>query len=263
MNQRISIAISNALKSSLIALAVTCFSFGACTGADEEETNEKCTAEKNCYESGGQYFCDDGFEWEDETDRNNFNCVEKEEEIEEEVPQCDYPVWAGAPDNVGSVMPDISYSEVFYPGHESGAFGFDSFFCDSEWDDYFSITVIMVTEWCVYCPDLVEDVNEIAQYLAWNRSLLVFMVLQDSSGGRASSDVADDYISGYIGGDHGLRIGDGEASMHGAFDDLWSFVPNGIVIDRQTMQVYAHAAAVSIHRLDYLQITEEIFINNR
>ena len=264
MNQRLITPSVLTFQSPLLACALACLALGACTGS-EDAADEKCTEAQNCYEADGQYFCDDGFVWENSDDPDNFNCVEKEEEeiIEEEVPTCDYPARSGPPREVGAVMPDISYDEVYYPGHEAGTFGFDSFFCSSDWDDYYSITVIMVTEWCVYCPGLVEDLSNIAQYLAWNRSLLVFMVLQDSGGARASSTVADDYITGYIGADHGIRIGDGEASMHGAFDELWPFVPNGVVIDRQTMEIYAHAAADPSGRLDYLEITEEIYMNNR
>jgi hypothetical protein len=125
------------------------------------------------------------------------------------------------------------------------------------------MTVILVTEWCVYCPGLVNDVDDLASHLAWNRSLLVWMVLQDGQGSPASSEVADGYISGYIDAAHGIRIGDGEADIAGGFDDMWSFVPNGFVLERSTMQVVGHQETTSPQRLDYVQVAEDIYLANR
>ena len=227
-----------------------------------------CTEENNCYQEDGELFCDEGYTWENEGEAENYRCVKIEDDSSAEPepppePECDYPEWSGAPTGVGSVIPDISYSEVYFPGNTTGTFGFRSFFCDDEWDDFYSMTVILVTEWCTYCPGLVSEVDALATHLAWNRSLLVYLVLQDSSQNRADSVVADSYISGYVGQDHGIRIGDGEADISGAFDNMWSFVPNGFVVERSSMAVYAHAAAVESHRLDYVEIAEEIYLANR
>jgi hypothetical protein len=154
--------------------------------------------------------------------------------------ECIYPFAFTSARGEGAVLPQMRWDGALQADGTPIDLDLKEFYCDPIWADYETISFVMVTAWCPNCPGYLNDASNIATQLDSNGSLLVYLVLENTSYNPASNAAADQYISGYVGSNDGIRAGGGGAEPSGLFANLWDFVPNGFMIRKSDMRIIAH-----------------------
>ena len=171
-------------------------------------------------------------------------------------PPCGYPT-AGSLNGVGSVMPRLVWSDARRPDGTTFSFDLQEFHCND--DEHRALVFILFAEWCGNCAIYLQDIAARADAIEAAGGLLVFLDLETSSYQAPSNARADQYVSGYIGDQAGIRVGDGGSDHPGLIYDaaIWSAVPGGFVVERGGMTVVANQED-SYSVLDYVAIVEGI-----
>lgn len=165
---------------------------------------------------------------------------------------CSYPQ-AGSLNGVGSVMPKLVWSDARHADGSTFAFDLEDFHCNDATHD--AIVFILSAEWCGNCAAYIQDIAQQAAAIESAGGLLVFLDLQTSSYSAPSNARAHQYITGYIGNDAGIRVGDGGSDQPGFIynSSIWSAVPGGFVVKKSDMKVIANQEESS-SVLDYAEI---------
>jgi hypothetical protein len=171
-------------------------------------------------------------------------------------PPCSYPS-AGALNGVGSVMPRLVWADARRPDGSTFSFDLQQFHCEDA--AHRALVFILTAEWCGNCPIYLQDVAAQADAIEAAGGLLVFLDLETSSYQAPTNARAHQYVSGYIGEEVGIRVGDGGSDHPGLIYDaaIWSAVPGGFVVEKGGMTVVANQEE-SYSVLDYVSIVEEV-----
>lgn len=171
-------------------------------------------------------------------------------------PPCSYPA-AGTLNGVGSVMPRLVWSDARRPDGTTFSFDLQQFHCEDV--EHRAVIFILTAEWCGNCPIYLQEIAEQADAIEAAGGLLVFLDLETSSYEPPSNARAHQYVSGYIGDQAGIRVGDGGSDHPGLIYNaaIWSAVPGGFVVEKSGMTVVANQEE-SYSVLDYVAIVEGI-----
>jgi hypothetical protein len=145
----------------------------------------------------------------------------------------------------GEVFPDYSWDEA-YLGQTPLEDGFDlfDFHCSPEYDAYDTLVVVVSTVWCPYCPGMMEYVDALSERLAQEGALLLFLEVQDRSGGPIDTDGAQNHVSQHTPNDSGIRVGDEN-----------NFDPNAVASNRS---LSSFPTTWIVRRRDMMMITDSM-----
>ena len=164
-------------------------------------------------------------------------------EIVESTPQsglalgCELPETTGLI-GTGSVMPETAWEETYLPDGTQISFSMTDFYCAPEYEQYSSLVVILVAEWCPNCPAYMAQVAQDAQAIQEAGGLLLINVLEDNSYSPASSTTAQAMVNREIGPSVGLRVGEGSSTPSVIYNSpIWNAVPSGFLVRKDDMVV--------------------------
>ena len=242
------------LLCSVFVLSMSCIS----TEPAEPTNNELCEASDTCTVSddGGQECSEAGMKWADYSDDKNFNCVQCEEGMKWEnskpddlscVPICVYPEgFSKFGMTVGEVSPPLAWADAYRGDGTQEMFSFEDFYCNAP-EDRVALVILGSTGWCPNCPQYVAHVANMAAELTAAGAQVIYYIMQDTSGGAATTEYAQNYVIDHnVTDDFSIRVGD--TSTQWIYDDgetvedkpgavNYPYVPFGWMIKRDNMKV--------------------------
>ena len=157
-----------------------------------------------------------------------------------EAPACTYPSSSGLI-GVGSIMPQAIWRGAYLPEGSTVDFDLNEVYCGDTWAGVDTIFFVLVAEWCPNCPDYLRALAPQARQIAQAGGLVVIVDVEDRAYTLPSSESCHNYVSGYVGGQLGMRVGEADADPMGVIYEsrIWSAVPNAFVVRTRDMQVIA------------------------
>jgi len=143
---------------------------------------------------------------------------------------------------LGETMPAFAWRVAYDELGVESPFGMQSFFCDdTKYGSYRSLIIIGSAGWCPNCPGYMRDLNSLRDDLAAVGAMVLYVETETNRQGTpASSSWANDHINGIIGeGENspGIRAGESDAEMPGAFSNQLAAVPTVFIVRREDMVV--------------------------
>ncbi len=182
-------------------------------------------------------------EADDEVEENQ-NIQEQDDETEESG-SCIYPQALPSVEDYGDVVPNLIWENAYLPAtsetgeRPQGKFSFESFFCDDAYAQYDSITMIMVTDWCPFCPDYMDLVESRREELEDARTLVLWLDLENNALQPATTAEARLKVGNHASTEHGIIVGIADANRPDAFDRFWDGAPFGGTIRKRDMRIVA------------------------
>lgn len=142
----------------------------------------------------------------------------------------------------GLAFPDYSWEAVYADGTPV-TFDLYDFFCDDEaWGQYETVLFLITTDWCPNCPAYIQWIDALSDQLEENGMLVFYLDVQNSSGGTAYTDGANQHIGNYTPNGSGIRAGDGNnlIQIDGVLNSgLVEYFPTSFVVRRDDMSLIA------------------------
>lgn len=144
---------------------------------------------------------------------------------------------------VGSIMPRVSWSDAYLPEGATVDFDLEDVYCqEGAWAGTKTIFFVIVAEWCPNCPDYLRGLAPLSRQIGEAGGLIVVVDLETRSYALPTNESAHNYVSGYIGSQAALRVGEADADPVGTIynSSIWSAVPGTFVVRTSDMKVIAN-----------------------
>ncbi len=223
----------------LITLTILLSMFGG-TACSSDETASSNTEEPTTDEETER----ERDENSDDDDDSGETSEENDNNQEDDTPPvvtCNYPQESIPFVNYGDVIPNLEFSEVYLADRSRSTFSFKDFYCSPEYEQYDSMTLILVADWCAPCNDYMKAIDDFYHdALLASNTLPVFIDLQNVFYQPASTLAAYRKVTPYVTPGLGIIAGMADSNIQAMFDTgFYTFTPYSAVIRKSDMKVIA------------------------
>ena len=161
--------------------------------------------------------------------------------------------WADGEMQLGRFMNALSWRGATDGNGQRVDLDLEQVYCDQTYD---TITVVVGAGWCSACPDYHRAVGQMANGIAANNGLILWVQTEDNGYNPATNDAAGAIVNRYVPNAPGVRVGDGQTQPRPstfAGSPIVPSYPSGFVVRVSDMRIIAtQAAANNVLPLDQI-----------
>ena len=174
-------------------------------------------------------------------------------------PTCRYPEIVDEGIGYEKTVKDLYWRNAFQiGGAEQVDLDLFDVACDPAFEGVDTIALVLVAEWCQYCPNELRYIDSIAEEFEAEGGMVVVVTVQDNFGEPASPQVSKDFVSQFIDAPNVYVVGDGDTSPRAYINNLRTInaFPSAFAIRTSDMKVIADQS-MSQSYLPFVEIARD------
>ncbi len=167
-------------------------------------------------------------------------------------PACEYPTSSGLL-RVDEVLPELAWQGAIDAEGNRIDFSARDFHCSDRYDRYTSMILLVSAGWCTACPAYIDMLNDMADSLDAQGSLIVYVEVETPDFAPATSADAEHFIDSCIAPAPfaaGIRIGDADNVSDQYVRSMVTQFPSAYFVRRSDMRIVADQSA-STYTIDF------------